>query len=420
MTPKQIEGSIKTQVTRGERPEIQLLLCCARSCVDLKTAEQIRILVHDEIDWIYLIRMAQQHKVMPLLYWSLNKICSQAVPKDILNQLRNLFHAQALRNMFLTKELFKLLTLFNTHEIPILSFKGPILAASAYANLALRQFSDLDILVREQDILRARALLISQGYQMKIHPIKLTEAQEAKFVRSPQVHQLVRECAYPFVNCHNQVLVELHWAVMPKYISFPIDSQHLWEDLEPVSIADKTVFNLSPENALLILCAHGAKDCWVEMARICDVAELIGSHPQLDWKKLMTQASQLGGERILFLGLFLANDLLGTLLPTSVQQRIQADSVLIRLATQVRERLFYEPEVLPRIGEISPFHLSVRERVQDKIHFCLRVAFNPTTSDWILLPLAVFPSFLYYLIRPIRLARNFVLSIRDRVRQLSL
>jgi hypothetical protein len=124
----------------------ELLLYCAQTPIDSEIAERIRTLLQQDIDWAYLIQTAAQHGVMPLLYQSLNTTCPEAVPKANLAQLRNYFHTNAQRNLFLTKELLKLLTLFETHSIPAIPFKGPVLAVSAYGNLSLRQISDLDIL----------------------------------------------------------------------------------------------------------------------------------------------------------------------------------------------------------------------------------------------------------------------------------
>lgn len=391
---------VKMAVTR---PEVEVLLICARTQMGSANSERLKVLLQEDIDWPELIRMATQHGVMPLLYWSLNTTYPEAVPKVTLAKLRNDFHLQARRSLLLSGELVRLLHLFEAQGIPVLPFKGPVLAASAYGNLSLRQFCDLDILVREQDIEKAKQLFLSQGYRMKIERIELTEGQEATFIRSQHIHKLVRESAYPFIHHEKGLTVELHWRVMPKYFSFPIDSEQLWHNLEAVTIAGKTVPNVSPENALLTICGHGTKDCWTQLSRICDVAEIIRSHPQLDWAKLMQQASRKGVNRAVFLGLKLACDLLGTALPAEVTQKMQADPVVESLSIQVGEQLFGKVESSFKDGTKTRFHLKVRERLQDRVRYFLRLAITPTTCDWLLLPLAEFPAFLYYLLRPMRL-----------------
>ena len=89
------------------RPEVRLLLDCARTCLDAQRASRIKTLVSKDIEWAYLVRMARGHGVMPLLYRSLNSICSDAVPKLTLEELREHFYANAGRNLFLAKELIK-------------------------------------------------------------------------------------------------------------------------------------------------------------------------------------------------------------------------------------------------------------------------------------------------------------------------
>src|SRR5262245_10666576 len=126
--------------------EVQLILCCAGTHIDAAKAERIKGLLSEEINWDFLIHIASQHGVMPLLYFTLKNTCLEAVPKAVLDQLRNYFYTNAAHNVFLTTELLKLLTLFEAHGIPAIPFKGPVLAASVYGNLSLRQFGDLDIL----------------------------------------------------------------------------------------------------------------------------------------------------------------------------------------------------------------------------------------------------------------------------------
>ncbi|WP_168502451.1 nucleotidyltransferase family protein [Anabaena sp. UHCC 0187] len=390
--------------------EIEVLLCCAKTVIESETADHIRELLAKNINWDKLIEIAQQQRVLPLLYSSLSKNFSEVVPKAILSKLRLDFLAQTRRSLLLSGELVRLLNLFAEEKISVLPFKGPVLAASAYGNLSLRQFSDLDILVHPKDVEKAKQIFLSQGYNMKIERIEVTQEQKAAFVRSQSIHKLVREAAYPFIHPETELVVELHWGVMPNYFSFPIDSEALWQDLEPVTIAGKSVPNLSPENTLLMLAGHGTKDCWTNLARICDVAELIRSHPQLNWQKLMEIARIKGGQRILFLALTLARNILGTALPNEVWQKIQTDPKVSLLAVEVSQNLFQNTDDSLKDGKVTRFHLSIRERVQDKILYSLRLATTPTTSDWLVLPLVEFPAFVYYLLRPIRLVGGQLLK----------
>ena len=301
--------------------EKDLLLCCARTTMDADSAARIRSLLRDDIDWSALLRHALRHGVMPLLYRSLSSTCPDAVPKFFLEQLRDSFYANAAHNTLFARELLSLLRLLETHGIPALPFKGPALAASVYGNPALRQFGDLDILVREHDAERARDFLLSKGYKC------LTQISPANVSRISSRSQGVR-----IGSQDGKILVELHWAITSWTFFFPLNPEHLWERLETGSFEDTPVRTLAPEDLLLILCVHGAKHYWSKLGWICDVAELLRAHPGLKWTPLLLQAKQLGGKRILHLGLFLAHVLLDAELPKEVWKEINSDPVVPRLA----------------------------------------------------------------------------------------
>src|SRR5262245_53771782 len=114
----------------GIRPEAELLLSCARTCMDTEVAARVRTLLREERDWAYLRQTAFRHGVLSLRYWNLNTTCPDDVPEDAVELLRGYFHANDLHNQVLTKELLTLLTRFDVHGIPAVPFKGPVLATA--------------------------------------------------------------------------------------------------------------------------------------------------------------------------------------------------------------------------------------------------------------------------------------------------
>lgn len=395
--------SPSARVAAGTRPEHELLICCARTRLDAEAIARIGVLLQKGIDWVYLLRTAKSHGMMPLLYWHLNATCPKGIPKANLDQLRDHFHANAQRNLFLTGELVRLLKLLEAHGIPTVPYKGPALAAAAYGNLALRQFHDLDLFVHRRDIFRAKELLISQDYRPAVH---LTQAQEAALLRSH--HE------YEFRRADGRVAVDLHWGFAPPHFSFPLDPERLWERLEPVALAGTTVRTFAPEDLLLILCVHGLKHCWERLDWISSVAALIGAHEKIDWAQLMEQAGTLGSKRMLLLGLVLAGDLSGAALPAEVLRTAQADRTTRALKELAQEWLFLETNERPGIFGRSFFQLKAMERLRDRVRFCLRLTMTTTVRDWTAAQLPPLLSFLYYPIRAIRLTRKHGPSLLKR------
>ncbi|HEY9854063.1 MAG TPA: nucleotidyltransferase family protein [Leptolyngbyaceae cyanobacterium] len=342
---------------KESRPEIELLICCARTSIDTAIAERIKTILQGNIDWTYLIEIASQHATKPLLYHNLSSICPQAVPQPILDRLRNDYRANALRNMSLTKELLKLLNLFEKHQIPAITYKGAALTAAIYGNLSLRQFGDLDILIQPQDFSRAKELLISQGY----HPDLKFEWEES------------------WINNKNKVNVDLHQRIAPKYFPLSLDFEELWQRLELVSIIGTTVNTISTEDLLIILALQIAKDSWEQeqkLSQLCDIAELIRSHQQLDWGRIIKQAKSLGSERMLLVSLLLAKDILDAKLSAEIEQRLQGDWLIKLLADKLRRWLFDSSDsTIDKVQKLFFFPFAIRERLQDKINYGRRLTY---------------------------------------------
>ena len=122
---KSLVGTIATL-----HPEAELLVLAARLGSG-QEADGALAQNQQEYDWNYLLQAAQEHGVIPLLYRHLHAVQPNALPAEISERLRDETVANTRSNLALTKELFKLLDLFEAHSISTIPYKGPVLAASA-------------------------------------------------------------------------------------------------------------------------------------------------------------------------------------------------------------------------------------------------------------------------------------------------
>lgn len=381
------------------RPEVELLLCCARTEMDGERTARIRVILEGEIDWDYLFRTARRHGLLPLLYTHLNTICPEALPEAGLDRLCDYFRRNTVRNSFLTGELVKLLKLFEGQGISAVPYKGPALAYQVYGNLALRVFGDLDILIRKRDVAGAKSILLSQGYRPEL---QLTDDQEKAFSRF--------ECDQHFTLEGSSIPVELHWDVTPPYFSFPLEPDDLWDRLEDLYLLGTKIQTVALSDLILISCVHGAKHLWERLEWIVGVAETARLSTHKQWERAAKQARELRSERMFHLGLFLAHDLLEAPIPDEVLRKVDAGREVKSLARRVCEGLFQEDKKSPGLFGRALFHLGARECALDKIRYCFRRSMTPTFKDWELLPLPASLSPLYYLLRPVRLAGEFGIS----------
>jgi len=386
----------RTDREKTARLGFALLLACARRQISQQGEDEIKALVRAGIAWKPLLLSARRHGVMPLVYWHLHSTCPQAVPLAILNELHGYFLANSKRNLLLLREMARLLGLLEANVIPVIAFKGPLLGAVAYGNVSLRSSADVDILVRKQDFLRLKKLLLAEGYLPSPSVSRIPEralldyAPECQFIRSPTGIEL-----------------DVHWHMLPRMISYALDSEQLWQRVEYLPLAGMHVPTIPPEDMLLVLSVHGSKHLWERLGWICDIGGLIGVHRLVNWTRVLEQAGTQGSSRMLFLGLTLARDLVGAELPTEVSVRMQTDPEVDALACQVREWLANDAISHFGLRERMAFHLRVTERVADKLRYFSRLAMVPTVRDLQLWTSSQTPGFFYYLIRPFRLLAKY-------------
>jgi len=368
-------------------PESELLLSCAAP--EVEEPERLARLIRKGINWDWLLAAASRNEVTPLLYWRLRSLCASEVPVGVEKDLRSRFLDNARRSLTLTGALLKLLEALEQGGIRVMVLRGPVMAASLYGNVALRQIADLDILVPKSDVLAAADVLAALGFQ---HPHRFTATQRTLTLRTDYNFHLERE---------DGVALELHWRLVPGFFSWDSDPSLWWSRAVRTPFCEREVLEPSPEDLLLLLCVHGLKHGWEQLRLVADVAWLVQNRV-LEWDQASCSAARTGAARALNLGCRLAADLLGAPVPEGVLRRAIEDKTADALARPLLAD--YRRSVGPARGYLSRslLHLRARERWRDKAQYCFRVLFVPTVNDYALqrLPLRLSP--LYY---PLRTAR---------------
>ncbi len=375
---------------------MSLLTACARTQVDAEQARQIRdVVASGMVDWENLVEIAEHHNVLPLLCQNLNAICPDSVPGAVLADLNQRFMANAKSNLFLTGELCRILNHYDRAGLKSMPYKGPLLAESVYGNLALRRFCDLDILVRQEEVPAAWKELVAVGYE----PQEELDCARETFCRRFAHH-------YGFIHRAKDVLVELHWSVVPRWFSAGFDMNAVWARAGSAQLAGRTVATPCSEDTLLMLCLHGAKEGWSSLGWICDLNELVQKRP-IDWEDMFKTARRCGCEALLCLGLLLARSCLSTPLPDPVLERIVANRPVQSIAEAVRQHLFTPHNSDDEIGAIARLNIQAQGSAWEKFICRLHMATVPGFFDIasIRLPRPLFG--LYHLVRPVRLLRKY-------------
>ena len=379
-------------------PEQQVLLAAVQC--DQSHHDHTDDLLTDDLDWSALRNMAVSHGVMPLVYTWLTAVGHDRVPTDEMEHWQMLYRRNAEHNLLLTGELLRLMRLLQTQGIVAIPLKGPALAEAAYGDVTMRQFSDLDIFVAEEDILHTSHVLLAHGYM----PMDTFTA------RQRHAH-IKRTCEFTFRGRHPTAAysLDVHFRLAAHYIAATLDSQSVIARRQCGWLAGHEINVLAPADLLLYLCLHATVHLWARLSYICDVARVVATNHNLDWANLVQQAEVVGLRRILLLGLTLAHDMVALDLPADVAGPVEGDQTISVLRNQVQTEILQPAADPPGFVTASLFHLRAKERLQDRARYILIRAFAPTIEDWrwVDLPDRLYP--LYYVLRLARLLQTGII-----------
>lgn len=310
-------------------PEMQLLLACARKTLCPADTKRIVGLCHDPLDWPLFMRLANRHRMIPLVWHSLKNIDNPSIPRQIQDGLGHRAKNDTLKAFRQAAELTQLIRRFEGEDIRVLPLKGPVLAMQAYETLQLRHVGDLDLLVDPAGLWDADRILQNSGYVRTIPDYPLTPGQAAAYMK------IRKDFSYTHPKTGSRV--ELHWRLCQNKYLFPLGLDQLWDVREFVTFGSTRVAAIPRQELLLYLCAHGAHTGWFRLKWLCDIAELTGNDRGTDMPQLFARSKELGVTRMLVQGLLLAHQMLDTPYPASLSTKMRQDRTvqsLVHLAIQ--------------------------------------------------------------------------------------
>jgi hypothetical protein len=375
-------------------PETCLLLHCGRAVVDPERAAQVRALVEAGLDWDRLLALAARHGLRALLHRHLSRLCPDSVPSAPLAVLRDYVQKNSAFGVLFTGELHRLLATLDAHGVEAMPFKGPALADALYGHLALRQFCDLDILVRERDVWRASAVLEEQGF---VADFAVPPERREWFVRQDYVRLFRRD--------GGRTIVELHWGVAPRSFAVRFDGDAVWTRLSAATLQGRPVRMAADEDLLLMLCVHGSRHSWDKLENLASVAELVRRSPALDWPAVWQRAEAMHCRRMVAFALVLAHGLFESPLPPDAAGLWRSQALRAMARDTVRDGQVIDAPTLT-FGRQTARYLRLKDSYTDRARAVAREFTTPTPDDWALVNLPGPLSVAYPLVRALRVARK--------------
>jgi len=383
--------------------EKRLLVACARTAVEPRIAAEIRELCATPLDWEFVVDESAVNSILPLVARHVTAFAADLAPSDRLDRLTKAARANALRCLTLTAELIRIIELLRAQGVQPIPYKGPVIAQQAYGDVALREFEDLDIVLRQRDMGKVDEVMKGIGYRPN-HPWRFESGASSSIV--PGEYDYRDEARGMIVEFHTEFTLR-HFPVRP-------DLEQMSRRLVPVTLSGYEIHTFAPEDMLTLLCVHGSKDFWARISWVADISEFVRAHPQLDWDVAFSRAEELGAERMLNLGLALASKLLRAPLTAPVMTRVRRDSVADSMASEISRRHLMKQVAERGAGERFHFRRRMITGSVAGWRYALRLTTQPADEDSseMSLPRPLAP--LYTLLRPFRLLREYRPPDRER------
>jgi hypothetical protein len=307
---KQTFKSMKIQPSSsGKRAARDILVLASEPNISPEIKERISRVIGGDVDWQYLLDLAETHSVVPLIAAAfLNTGLIKQLPQQYSEQLKNSYHTNLYKNLVLNDELIKFLAMFRQHSIPVISLKGTVLADQLYGNIGLRTVSDIDILVQPDKLAAANSLILELGYEQ----FTSERTWDHPFHVAPY-----------FKRGQFQYVVELHYDLEnPDIVTIP--QEKIWQRAQQIQIQGTTVHVLSMEDNFLYLANTFSKPSNFILKTLCDINELLKKHAGiLDWNYILDSARSWQMETALYSALKYARDIFESPIPGSVGRALE-------------------------------------------------------------------------------------------------
>lgn len=342
----------------------ELLLYCLREVQDEAGDGSLETL--SSADWDVLIEESGRYGIAPLLYHRLRTFHPDIpIPANVVARLRQAYLECSGRNMGLYHELGKVLGLLRHDNISVIALKGVHLATAVYRNIALRPMNDIDLLVKQTDLLRVQEILVEQGY------IALKEEIGCS-----------REHLPPYKK-KGSLPVDIHFRIVGPPFSLRVDVEKLWVRAQMRSIQGIEVLTFCPEDLLLQLCMHASFNHSFNngIRPLFDISHTIEHYAEeLDWEQLLDRSKEWGVSKCVYLSLFLAKRFAGASIPGQIMKDLDVYNDSFHAAARAEELIFRKATSIAQNVNVNVAKLFNNDRLLNRLIHAIRCAFPPKNT----------------------------------------
>ena len=176
--------------------------------------EQIKAKIIDsQYFWDGIVEHGSRHLVLPAVYGNLKrKNILKLIPVDLEFFLKDIYEKNGERNKKILLQIESLNDLLIKNNIDHIFLKGSaLLLSNEFDVLNERMIGDIDILIRKESILKARDLIIKNGYRYTNNEISFTQG----LIQTKHLNRMITENQIAAVELHKELLNGNKFRLLP-------------------------------------------------------------------------------------------------------------------------------------------------------------------------------------------------------------
>ncbi len=363
-----------------QRKKEDILLCLLlfrseRSDSDRNAFPEILQLIGSGPDWESLLEKSAAEFVSPIVYYRMNELGIKGkIPADVLSKLEKFYEINRGRNLKILGEAKRVLGRFKESGIDFICLKGLALAETVYQHFALRQMSDVDLLVRKDAVLKIDELMAGLGYEA-------VDAEPERALLNPVGY--LSSLEYRKRDSQGFLAFHIHWH--PVNTTAPatvftgrIDLDRIWREAIPARIADVPSRILSPAHQIIFLCEHAlrAGHSFDRLVLIWDIHRVIGHYGKdLNWEEVVSETRLFRLSHLVYAGLSVVRHYTPEAVPEATMEKLKPESVSV----WEKSFLFLQRRNMRIRGLGLLVYLGMHRGVLSKANFLFRILFPPAS-----------------------------------------
>ena len=353
------------------REDKLLLLCCRTEIGDKDRNKLIEIQIN-KIDWDCFLRKAREEGISPIVFLMLPGIVidKNNIPGYVTDELKKDYYLSAKKNILTLHVLGNILDVFNKAGLKVIVLKGAALAETVYGNLALRSMSDVDLLIKKEDLYRINEQLKGLGY--------FPTDRSVDDVDFTSTYLTTLDYRNPFKNSPS---FHIHWHFVNSTIPnesyiWQIKMEDIWRDAVRTNIANTETWVMSPHHLIIHLAEHALRvtHSLSKLSYFCDIDRSINYYGKgLDWNLLVQDTIRFNLNKMVYTTLYFSRYFIEAKIPEDVLLKLKPER--FGIPEKIFMRKTGENKRTPGMSYL--IHLSMNKGLVKKLKFVGRTLFPP-------------------------------------------